>query len=41
MVGDVAIGESGSCELEDPVVGFVEGNTGPAVLRWAGGLLTG
>ena len=32
MVGDVAIGESGSCELEDPVV-LVEGNTGPAVVR--------
>ena len=33
MVGDVAIGESGSCELEDPVEGLVEGSTGPAVVR--------
>ena len=33
MVGDVAVGESGGCRLEDSVVGLVRGNTGPAVVR--------
>ena len=34
VVGDVAVGESSSCELEGPVVGLVEGNAGPGLRRW-------